>query len=82
MGVALVDRAKVNVEYSPTSGETTMIPQDPPAPGAARCSGANGWQYTEEGSHILLCGKPCDDYLADPGADVRVVFGCRDTVVR
>lgn len=79
---ALIDRAKVNVEYTPGGGEKELVPQDPPNAGDAQCEGAQGWQYAEDGSKIVLCGQICDDILADPKATVRVVFGCRETVVR
>lgn len=73
---ALVDRSKVNVEYTPSGGEIELILQDEDA----SCDEAEGWQYSEDGSQIVLCGQACDDVLADPGAMVRVVFGCRETI--
>jgi hypothetical protein len=79
---ALFDPGKVNVEFTPSKGEVSWIPQDPPAPGARVCQGANGWQYASGGRSIVLCGQACTDLIEDPGADVRVVFGCRDTVLR
>ena len=79
---AFVDRKKVNVEYTPSGGETELVPQDPGESGAAQCEGAEGWQFSEDGSQIVLCGQVCADVLADPEAKVRVVFGCKETVVR
>lgn len=79
---ALIDPSKVNVEYTPTGGQTELIAQDPPATGDEQCEGAEGWQYTADGTQIVLCGQICQDVLADPGAEVRVVFGCKETVVR
>src|SRR6478735_2360306 len=79
---ALIDRSKVNVEYTPSGGDKELVLQDPPAAGDEQCEGAEGWQYTADGSQIVLCGDICDEVLADPGAKVRVVFGCQETVVR
>jgi hypothetical protein len=73
---ALVDRTKVNVEFTPTGGDIELVPQDD----STGCADAEGWQYSEDGSQIVLCGQACDDVLSDPGARVRVVFGCRETV--
>jgi hypothetical protein len=79
---ALIDRNKVNVEYTPSGGDTELVLQDPPASGDEQCEGAEGWQYTADGTQIVLCGQVCEDVLADPGAKVRVKFGCQETVVR
>jgi hypothetical protein len=79
---ALVDRTKVNVEYTPSDGTTELVLQDPPAAGATQCEEAEGWQFTADGSQIVLCGDVCDSVLNDPGAKVRVVFGCRETIIR
>jgi hypothetical protein len=79
---ALIDRSKVNVEYTPSGGDTELVLQDPPASGDEQCEGAEGWQYTADGRQIVLCGQVCEDVLADPGAKVRVKFGCQETVVR
>ena len=73
---ALVDRTKVNVEFTPTGGDIELILQDD----STECADAEGWQYSEDGSQIVLCGQACDDVLSDPGARVRVVFGCRETI--
>jgi len=79
---ALIDRNKVNVEYTPSGGDKELVVQDPPADGEEQCENAEGWQYTADGTQIVLCGDICDEVLADPGAKVRVVFGCQETVVR
>lgn len=79
---ALIDRNKVNVEYTPSGGQKDLVVQDPPGPGDEQCEGAEGWQYTADGTQIVLCGEICEEVLSDPGAKVRVVFGCQETVVR
>lgn len=79
---ALIDRNKVNVELTPSSGEKEVVVQDAPEDGAAQCEGADGWQYTSDGDQIVLCGGVCERVLSDPGAQVRVVFGCEETVVK
>jgi len=79
---ALIDRNKVNVEFTPSGGQTELVLQDPPGSGDEQCEDAEGWQYTADGSQIVLCGDVCQEVLSDPGAKVRVKFGCQETVVR
>jgi hypothetical protein len=50
-----------------------LVPKDDRSP----CdSGANGWQYSQDGNTILLCGPTCDTVRKDRGARVDVVLGC------
>jgi len=78
---ALADPELVNVEFTPGEGEKSQIPQDVGA-SDEQCDDADGWQFTQDGKQIVLCGPACDAVKADPEAKVRVVFGCRKTAVR
>lgn len=66
-----LDRDKVNVLYTPSGGKAETIPRDS---SASECT--EGWQYSEDGEHIVLCGDACDAAKADVGAKVEVLFGC------
>ncbi|HEY3495803.1 MAG TPA: vWA domain-containing protein [Polyangiaceae bacterium] len=66
-----LDRDRVNVLYTPSSGETETVPRDP---SATKCD--EGWQYSDDGKSILLCGEACEAAKADVGARVEVLFGC------
>jgi hypothetical protein len=69
-----LDRALVNVVYSPADGaEPKLILKDD----RSGCdSGADGWQYTEDGTKIRLCGPTCQTVRKNRGARVDVVLGC------
>jgi hypothetical protein len=67
-----VDRNKVNVSFKPGSGKTETIKLDD----TASCDEANGWQYSEDGSKIVLCGEACDRVQGDPDGEVRIQLGC------
>jgi hypothetical protein len=79
---ALIDLDTVNVEFTPGVGEAFLVGHDPQDEGRAQCEGAEGWQYTEDGTQIVLCGSVCAQYLTDFDANVRVVFGCNPTIVK
>ncbi len=79
---ALIDRSKVNVQYTPPQGDPQLVPQDPRQSGTLQCEGADGWQFTPDGNKIVLCGDLCDSIRTEPDSEVRVIFGCRETVVR
>ncbi|MGZ5971310.1 MAG: hypothetical protein ACXWP4_26755, partial [Polyangiales bacterium] len=72
------DPDKVNVVYKDSGGGSTTIPQDT----TAGClEGANGWQYDETKTKVLLCGDACTNAKADPGAIIDVEFGCATTII-
>ncbi len=77
---ALVDPKLVNVEYTPSGGKKSFIAQDAVQAGEGQCENAEGWQFSPDGKQIVICGTVCDDILSDAGADVRVIFGCQETV--
>jgi hypothetical protein len=69
-----LDLERLNVVYSPGDGsEPSVIAQDTRS---ACDAGANGWQYTEDGTSIRLCGPTCDTVRKDRGSRVDVVLGC------
>jgi hypothetical protein len=67
-----VDRNKVNVSFKPGDGDTETIKLD----NTAACAEADGWQYSEDGSKIVLCGPVCDRVQADPEGEVKISLGC------
>lgn len=67
-----VDRNKVNVTFKPGGGKPETIKLDD----TASCDQANGWQYSDDGSKIELCGSACDQVQADPEGEVRIQLGC------
>jgi hypothetical protein len=76
-GAGAADPTKVNVQYTPTKGGMPVqIFQDP----NRTCNGgADGWQYSQDGKKIVVCGPSCD---AVRGAyRIDIVLGCA-TVVR
>lgn len=73
-----VDLNKVNVTYTPETGDAIDILRDE----SADCEeGAEGWQYTSDFSQIILCGDICDQVKEQAGV-VRIVLGCPTLVVR
>ncbi|MGZ3417758.1 MAG: hypothetical protein ACXWUG_20505 [Polyangiales bacterium] len=72
-----LDPKKVNVSYTPSTGATEPILQDASKP----CDmGANGWQYSADGTKILLCGDACKKAQDDLGAKISVEFGCETKI--
>ena len=76
---AFVDPSKVNVVFTPSDGaEETVLFDDRDCTTAA-----NGWQYTSAAQEkIVLCGPACERLRTDAAGQVRVVFGCEDTLIR
>lgn len=72
-----IDYSLVNVSTVTSNGTSKNIDQDASKPCG---SGADGWQYTEDKSKIVLCGAACENVRADVGAKVSVQFGCQTRV--
>lgn len=73
-----IDPRKVNVTYTNSdTGEVTTVPQDPDG----TCDEANGWQYSEDFTRILLCGDICDQVIDDPEGEVKIVLGCKTHMI-
>lgn len=62
------DAAKVNVRLIDEAGEPTTIPRDR--------SRTDGWDYTDDGTRILLHGPACDRALGLRMGRIDVLFGC------
>ncbi|MET0594082.1 MAG: vWA domain-containing protein [Polyangiaceae bacterium] len=72
-----VDPTKVNVNFTPSGGATVGILQD----NTAACDqGADGWQYAENETKIVLCGQSCTKVKADPLARIDIVLGCKTVI--
>jgi hypothetical protein len=67
----ILDRNRVNVLYTSSSGDTETIGRDP---SARDCE--SGWQYSEDGSRVVLCGDTCARVRDDVEGTVEVLFGC------
>jgi hypothetical protein len=72
-----VDRTRVNVNFTPGGGALTPILQDNTSP----CDqGADGWQYADGETKIILCGSTCAKVKSDPNARIDIVLGCRTVI--
>jgi len=66
-----VDPDKVNVVVTPEGQPGISLLRDD-----ADCdTTADGWQYSADGSKIVLCGAACDKAKAD-GSSVQILLGC------
>ena len=62
------DATRVNVVVTDEGGTEDTIPRD--------TSRANGWDYSEDGTRIILHGAACDRAEALRGGRIDVQFGC------
>jgi hypothetical protein len=72
------DPSKTNVEidYGDGNGSQTILRDD-----TAPCeSGADGWQFTDNNTAVVLCGATCDMLKASDNADVKITVGCEAQV--
>jgi hypothetical protein len=67
-----VDRNKVNVTFTPGGGEPETIKLD----NTVECDAADGWQYSDDKSKIILCGDVCSRVQADAEGEVKISLGC------
>lgn len=70
---ATLDPDRVNVLFSPSGGTAEVVGKS----GAGPCN--EGWQYSPDGSQILLCGSTCDRVRASDGS-IELQFGCETQV--
>lgn len=68
-----VDLDKVNVSFTPRAGSPEHVLRDDTK---ACDGGAEGWQYAENETKIVLCGEICDRVRADRHARIEIVLGC------
>ena len=72
-----VDRDKVNVNFTPGGSSPVAILQDNTAP----CDqGADGWQYADGDTKIILCGPTCAKVKGDLAARIDIVLGCKTII--
>lgn len=74
-----VDLGKVNVTLvEPLDGGEVRTPigRYEGAPGSCDDK-ENGWTYSEDRKHILVCGSDCETVQASSDAQVQIVLGCR-----
>ncbi len=65
---SVLDRNRVNVLFTPENGERETLGRS-----ANGCT--EGWQFSGDGSQILLCGDTCDRVRSSSG-QVTLQFGC------
>lgn len=66
-----VDLNRVNVTLTPENGDPVQLAQD-----NGDCeNGADGWQYADNNTKIILCGNACETAI-QPNAKVEIVLGC------
>lgn len=70
---AQLDPAKVNVLFRPGAGQAEVIAQSP----GQGCT--EGWQYSQDGSRVLLCGSTCAR-VRDAEGSLSLQFGCATTI--
>ncbi len=74
-----LDPNKVNVTYTNPKGVVTNVLQDPAGTSCTDPT-AMGWEYSPDGTQINLCGSLCTSIKADPGGNLKVLFGCATVV--
>lgn len=75
-----IDYNAINVEYTPESGISVIVPQ---VPTAADCPAAGlAWHYDVPGApkQIILCDASCSQVKADTKAEIDVLVGCATIV--
>ena len=74
-----VDKALINVNYTPTGGTQTTLPQ---VASQAACSASGGWYYDDPAAptRILLCKSSCDQVTVDTKASLDILLGCATTI--
>jgi hypothetical protein len=70
-----IDRDKVNVRYTPSSGAPEDFARDGTGSDCTR-----GWQYSADGKSILLCGDTCERVKKDARGRIEIAFGCATIV--
>ena len=71
-----LDPALVNVQYIDGNGDSTNIGRVMSADGCS--SVTHGWYYDEQDppTRIYVCPQTCQWIQGDPGAQIKLVFGC------
>jgi hypothetical protein len=69
----VLDPGRVNVLFTPGGGAAELIDKSPDG----ACS--EGWQYSEDGAQVLLCGNTCERVKSGNGS-LSLQFGCATRV--
>jgi hypothetical protein len=72
-----IDFSKVNVAFTPSGGDRTLIKQ---TPDLSTCDqSAGGWYYDNPSAptRINLCNATCDQVAPDTGGKVDLLLGCK-----
>jgi hypothetical protein len=69
-----LDPAKVNVLFQPAGEVPEIIGQSP----SQGCS--EGWQFSQDGSQVLLCGNTCQRVRDADQGSLTLQFGCATTI--
>jgi hypothetical protein len=69
-----LDPAKVNVLFRPAGGQEEVVAQSP----SQSCS--EGWQFSQDGSQVLLCGSTCTRVRNADQGSLTLQFGCATTL--
>jgi hypothetical protein len=70
---SVLDPAKVNLLFTPAGGAVELVGQSP----NGTCS--EGWQYSDDGTQIRLCGTTCERVRGSQGS-LNLQFGCATQV--
>jgi hypothetical protein len=70
---SVLDRGKVNILFTPPGGSAELVAQSPDG----TCT--EGWQYSEDGAQIRLCGSTCERVRGSQGG-LSLQFGCSTQV--
>jgi von Willebrand factor type A domain-containing protein len=74
----VVDKALINVNYTPSGGTPSTLPQ---VADAAACAASGGWYYDDPSAptRITLCKSSCDQVTGDTQASLDILLGCATT---
>jgi len=70
---SVLDPGKVNLLFTPAGGQLELVGQSP----NGTCS--EGWQYSDDGTQIELCGSTCERVRSSRGS-LSLQFGCSTQV--
>ena len=75
-----LDYGRVNVEYTPSSGDPYLIPS---VGTESACAGAGGWYYDDPDAptEIHLCPSSCATVGADPEGRISLALGCETVLL-
>lgn len=75
----MIDLGQVNVNYTPSGGMSTLLPE---VDNAAACTAKGGWYYDDPKmpTKISLCPATCDAAQADVDPTIDILLGCMDSI--